>query len=150
METQIHIANENPLLNEVILHDLFDAFGPEAAFELIGEFVGALDCFVAQLDDVQWAADIATFIYITHKLTGTAGMFGATRLSNLASELNPQKNTDPLKSIGTDSRRLQELTRHTAAAYRGFEEACRAYCDCDQLRNLEYISGVLAEFQAAA
>ena len=150
MKTQIQNALENPLIDEVVLHDLFDHFGPEVTFELLGEFIVTLDRFEAQLDDVRWSDDAATFTYITHKLIGTSGMFGAARLAKLAAELSPRKNTDRLKSIGACSRQLQELTRETVAAYRGFDEACKAYCDCSQLRNLEYISGVLAEFQAAA
>jgi len=150
MRTQASDALENPLIDGVVLYDLFDHFGPEVTFELLGEFVVTLDRFEAQLDDVRWADDAATFTYITHKLFGTSGMFGAARLSNLAVELNPRENTDLLQSVDTCSKQLQELIRQTAAAYRGFEEACKTYCDCSQLRNLEYISQVLAEFQVAA
>ena len=150
MRAQAPDTLENPLIDEVVLQGLFDHLGPEVTFELLGEFVAALDRFEAELGNVHGADDAATFTYITLKLFGTSGMFGAARLSNLAAELNPQKNIDLPQSVGTCSRQLQVLTRQTAAAYRSFDEACKSYCDCTQLRNLEYISKVLAEFQVAA
>lgn len=150
MKTPLHIVCENRLLDEKIIHQLFDAFGPDIAFELLDEFVGMLDNSIGRLQQARVSQDQAGLTYMAHKLTGTAGMYGAMQLAKMSELSNTRRRKSPVSSIADDCDQLIAMCMKTRTVCIAFVTECRNYCAVVEKVESKLIATLLENIQRAA
>jgi len=150
MKTPLYVVCENRLLEEQIIHQLFDAFGSDTAFELLDEFVGLLDNSISRLQQARVAQDHVGLTYITHKLTGTAGMYGAVQLAKMSALSKTRCRKNPISSITDDCNQLISLCMKTRTVCIAFVAECRNYCAVAEKVEPKLIAKLLENIQTAA
>jgi len=150
MKTPLHIVCENRLLDEHTIHQLFDEFGSDIAFELLDEFVGMLDNSIGRLQQAGVSQDHAGLTDMAHKLTGTAGMYGAMQLAKMSALSNTLRRKSPVSSITDDCNQLTAMCMKTRTVCTAFITECRNYCAVGEKMKPKLIATLLENIQRAA
>lgn len=150
MKTSLHIVCENRLLEEQIVHQLFDAFGSDIAFELLDEFVSMLDNSIGRLQQARASQDHAALMYIAHRLTGTAAMYGATQLANISASSKARVRKGAVSSITDDCDQLIIMCMKTRLVCIAFLSECRSYCAAAEKVEPKVVAKLLENIQRAA
>lgn len=150
MKTPLHIVCQKKLLDEQIIHQLFDAFGTDIAFELLDEFVGMLDNSIGRLQQARGSRDHAGLIHITHKLTGTAGMYGAMQLARVSACSKARCQKSPGSIAADDYNQLLIMCMKTRLVCVTFISECQSYCTVAEKVEPKMISKLLENIQRAA
>ena len=150
MKTSLHIVCQNRFLEEQIVHQLFGAFGSDIALELLDEFVGMLDNTISRLQQARASQDHAGLKYIAHKLTGTAGMYGAMQLAKISALSKTRLRKGAVSSITDDCDQLIIMCMKTRLVCVAFLSECRSYCAAAEKVEPKMVAKLLENIQRAA
>ncbi len=90
VEIQVTGPDFDEPLNAAALDDLVAGAGGALASELIGDFLTDLDKNMEVLKEAVKARDSATMARICHTIKGSAGLFGASEVSDLAAQIEEE------------------------------------------------------------
>jgi HPt (histidine-containing phosphotransfer) domain-containing protein len=99
-----------------VFEELKESVGADYLEELLGVFLEEVPALIAQLQPALDAGDAGAFRRTAHSVKSNAATFGATRLSELARELEFMAREGRLGEIGTRLDVLREAFEHTAGA----------------------------------
>jgi HPt (histidine-containing phosphotransfer) domain-containing protein len=101
------------VIDQVVFDSLKETVGANYIEELVGAFLDESPALIAQLRPALIAGDKDTFRRIAHSVKSNAATFGATRLFELAKELELMARENQLGEIGNRLEVLEETFVHT-------------------------------------
>ena len=96
------------VIDQTVFDGLKESVGADYITELVGAFLEEAPALIAQLRPALIAGDAETFRRAAHSVKSNAATFGATRLSELAKELEFMARENRLGEVGNRIEVLEE------------------------------------------
>lgn len=111
------MTEEHPLMDTDLLAELAAELGDDGLAEVLSSFRRELERQITVLECALDADSSDQIGPLAHRLCSSAGLFGATRLSRLASRIEKLANADG-EGLTSQAVDLLGLMRETATTYR--------------------------------
>lgn len=108
-----------PVIDRTVYAELKETVGEDYIGELVGTFLGEAPALIAQLRPALAAGDAGTFRRLAHSIKSNAATFGATRLYELAKELEFMARENRLGEAGNRLEVLEETFERVAEELKG-------------------------------